>query len=194
MPRALLLAALAAAERVTEFAVPAHLSVADVKHGLVSGKLHEANKYGPVRTTPKKGGFLNEFKHPRGGRTVERCTITKDAPDCFEMTVEAESPTAPFGDRFQTVVHVEVRRGLLKTRSRVRWLPSRRPAAFLTTRVESAAERGSSEAYGKLVSWLDERPAERRFPGARLLGAVRPRRLAVVAGALFLRRRQRRGD
>lgn len=129
--------------------------------GLMNGLLHQANNYGTVSVSRKSATcHVNEFKHPRGGRTVEHCTVLTDKKNSlFEMQIDAASPTAPFGEQFQTRVLVTLeqkpkKKLILRARSRVHWLKSRRPTGFISSRVEKAAEQGATEAYNVLARCL----------------------------------------
>ena len=172
-----MLAANAAAERSIETALPDFRAA---RAGLLDGRMHAANDYGEV-TIERDGAdvkaFTAQFKHPRRGPTVERCTVLKDTRALFELRVDVRSPAVEGGDRFETRIDVSVARtadgASLSAKSTVRWLDKAWPYSdrWIASRVERAAERGSVDAYGAYAAALAA-DGGRSSPAPRAAGGL----------------------
>lgn len=137
------------------------VSVDLARKSFANGLFYEANGYQVERRLSypgKRGDVLSvEYNHPLGGRTTETSTVCVNEPSRFVVDVIARSPNVPLGDRFLTLVTVEVfgeGDGIdLITNSRVVWCGD---VGFqlLRSRIETAAEKGASRAYDNLASAL----------------------------------------
>ena len=80
MPRLLIsLLAVAAAELSREFTLPKTVDLGTAKNALVKGDMHRLLSYKSIKTSRESGRVhVNEFRHPIGGATVERC---EDVPE-----------------------------------------------------------------------------------------------------------------
>ena len=105
------LLAVAAAELSREFTLPKTVDLGTAKNALVKGDMHRLLSYKSIKTSRESGRVhVNEFKHPIGGATVERCEVLRSGPNQFQMVVTAASREAPFGETFTTRVVVTLRR------------------------------------------------------------------------------------
>ena len=187
------LLAVAAAELSREFTLPKTVDLGTAKNALVKGDMHRLLSYKSIKTSRESGRVhVNEFRHPIGGATVERCEVLRSGPNQFQMVVTAASREAPFGETFTTRVVVTLRRDanncvVMGATSSVQWNSAKRPPRILERQIKSAAEKGSVNAYGALAKWLEtggSAPVARhRFKLLRrtLVG------VALGAGALLLR-------
>ena len=187
------LLAVAAAELTREFTLPKTIDLGTARNALVKGDMHRLLSYKSIKTSRESGRVhVNEFRHPIGGATVERCEVLRSGPNQFQMVVTAASREAPFGETFTTRVVVTLRRDanncvVLGATSSVQWNSAKRPPRILERQIKSAAEKGSVNAYGALAKWLETGGApvsgSKRFKLLRraVLG------VAVGAGALLLR-------
>lgn len=178
-----------AADRRIEKMLPG-VSFSAARSALLGGQLHAANSYGAVKI--KKSGakvFTKEFRHPRGGPTVEHCTVLKDTRSRFELRVDAASPKCPLGDRFNTRVDVALEQKedgvVLSARSKVRWLSRGRPAGFVSSRVESAAEKGATDAYDTFANTLVDGAAAAGSMPERLVATAAENKGRVFGGVLL---------
>ncbi len=195
MPRLLvaLVCATASAELSREFTLPKTVDLGTAKNALVKGDMHRLLSYKSIKTSRESGRVhVNEFRHPIGGATVERCEVLRSGPNQFQMVVTAASREAPVGETFTTRGVVTLRRDandcvVLGATSSVQWNSAKRPPRILERQIKSAAEKGSVNAYGALAKWLETGGApvssRKRFKLLRraVLGA------AIGAGALLLR-------
>ena len=155
----LLCAALTKAEVVTEWAMTSSFEA--IRMSVASGDFYAANAY----RVSKKTRDTIEYRHPRGGPTREKLTFRGGSP--LIIDVEASSPKVPLGERFLTLVRLEVRpkeSGCdLRTRCRVVW---RQPAGLLKRPIERAAEKGAVEAWRRWATWLDnkDKPKKKTVP------------------------------
>lgn len=137
------------------------VSVDLARKSLAKGLFYEANGYQVERRLSypgKRGDVVTvEYDHPLGGRTTETSTVCVNEPSRFVVDVVARSPNVPLGDRFLTLVTIEVfgeGDGInLITNSRVVWCGD---VSFqlLRSRIENGAEKGASRAYDNLASAL----------------------------------------
>ncbi len=193
MPRLLIsLLAVAAAELSREFTLPKTVDLGTAKNALVKGDMHRLLSYKSIKTSRESGRVhVNEFRHPIGGATVERCEVLRSGPNQFQMVVTAASREAPFGETFTTRVVVTLRRDandcvVLGATSSVQWNSAKRPPRILERQIKSAAEKGSVNAYCALAKWLETGGAPVSRTRFRLLRRA-VLGVAVGAGALLLR-------
>lgn len=188
------LLAVASAELSREFTLPKTIDLASARNALVQGEMHRVLSYKSMKTSRESGRVhVNNYKHPLGGPTVERCGVLKNNPNQFQMVVDAASVEAPFGETFTTRVVVTLRRDadncvVMGATSSVQWNSAKRPPRILERQIKNAAEKGSVNAYGALARSLEAGGAPVSRNRFRLL------RQAVVgvkvgAGALLLRPR-----
>jgi hypothetical protein len=188
------LLAVASAELSREFTLPRTIDLASARNALVQGEMHRVLSYKSMKTSRESGRVhVNNYKHPLGGPTVERCEVLKNNANQFQMVVDAASVEAPFGETFTTRVVVTLRRDadncvVMGATSSVQWNGAKRPPRILEGQIKSAAEKGSVNAYGALARSLEAGGAPVSRNRLRLL---RRAVLGVVigAGALLLRPR-----
>ena len=89
------LLAVAAAELSREFTLPKTVDLGTAKNALVKGDMHRLLSYKSIKTSRESGRVhVNEFRHPIGGATVERCEVLRSGPNQFQMVVPAASRDA----------------------------------------------------------------------------------------------------
>ena len=167
MPRLLvtLVFAVASAELSRENSRSRRRSTSGPRKRLVKGDMHRLLSYKSIKTSRESGRVhVNEFRHPIGGATVERCEVLRSGPNQFQMVVTAASREAPFGETFTTRVVVTLRRDanncvVLGATSSVQWNAKGRPR-ILERQIKSAAEKGSVTPTARSRS--GSRPAARR--------------------------------
>ena len=186
------LLAVAAAELSREFTLPKTVDLGTAKNALVKGDMHRLLSYKSIKTSRESGRVhVNEFRHPIGGATVERCEVLRSGPNQFQMVVTAASREAPFGETFTTRVVVTLRRDanncvVMGATSSVQWNSAKRPPRILERQIRSAAEKGSVNAYGALAKWLETGGASSPRTRFKLLRRT-VLGVALGAGALLLR-------
>ncbi|KAJ8605103.1 hypothetical protein CTAYLR_000399 [Chrysophaeum taylorii] len=146
------------------------VSLPEARDSIIRGEFYSANGYANVQhprlPRVKRGDqFVVEYVHPRGGPTIEKHTISVDNDESFVVDVIARSPTVPFGTNFMTFVTLTLsqhgKRVDMSTKCRVVWCQPAR-LGFIRGRIESAAERGATEAYDRLAQALAPSPRHRR--------------------------------